>query len=206
MTQKMMADVLGIGQNAYSMIENGKIGLTLRNRQILESRLNINSEFLLNGTLPMVISSRTLANRASEAEAKKAKGVPFFTKAIGPNTKLPLEIEESDIEYYIDLKPFNDCSFYRPIFGQSLAPRYNSGDIVACKRINSKSNIIFGQSYLCFIINDGDIYETVQVLRKTDNNKEVALVPHNPSFDSTIVPLSSIAELYLICGRIERLF
>ncbi len=204
MTQKMMADILGIGQNAYSMIENGKIALTLRNRQILESRLNINSDFLVNGTLPMILSP---AHNQPCTKSKVGEvGVPYFTKSVGPHTRLPIELSESDIEYYIDLPMFNDCTFYRPIFGQSMSPRYNSGDIVACKRVNSKSNIIYGQSYLCFIINDGDIYETVQVLRKSDNSKEVALVPHNPSFDSKIVPLASIAELYLICGRIERLF
>ncbi len=149
MTQKSMADVLGIGQNAYSMIENGKIGLTARNRDILEEKLNINSEYLLNGTLPMLIKRGQWTTKTTEnttTEEHKTKGVPFISKTINSTQTQLYTLDKIEAEYYIDFKPFNDCSFYRPVIGESMSPRYNPSDLVACKSINSKNNIMYGES------------------------------------------------------------
>ncbi|MFI3286981.1 MAG: S24 family peptidase [Rikenellaceae bacterium] len=212
MTQKDMADVLSIGQSAYSMIERGHIGLTQRNRETLKSKLRINPEFLLEGSQPMILPNNTILTAVGQKDADVsatsagARGVPYISKAISSTSDTPLRFSPSDIEYYIDYEPFNDCAFYRPVFGYSMAPRFNPGDTVACKAVKSHSNILYGHSYLCVVSNEGETYETLQILRKTDNESEVALTPLNPAFDSVVIPLSSIVELYLVCGKIERVF
>ncbi len=204
MTQKKMADVLGIGQNAYSQIENGKVSLTLRNRQILEEKLGISSSYLLTGDLPIFVKRAASDNLATGIEVKR--GVPYITKAICSGTDHPFDYAVSDVEYYIDVEPFNECSFYRPVFGDSMLPRYNAGDIVACKRVNNKYNIIYGQTYLCLISQQGDVYETIRTLRKAENNDCVVAIAMNEAYDSVTVSFDSILELYLIYGKIERTF
>lgn len=209
MTQKEIADVLGIGQSAYSMIEIGKIGLTHRNREILYSKLQINSSYLLDGTLPMILvsqnSKRTdrTTSQGSENDNNTKRGVPYINKNISPEPTLALQ-NITEIEYYIDFEPFNNSSFYRPVFGESMSPRYNTSDIIACKQVKSKANILFGESYLCIVENEGDYYETIRVLRRAENENDIVLMPINPKFDSTTIQISAIKELYLICGKIER--
>ena len=46
MTQQQLAQRLGIGKAALSMIETGKAALTARNKNILVQELNVNPEFL----------------------------------------------------------------------------------------------------------------------------------------------------------------
>ena len=53
MTQQQLAQRLGIGKAALSMIETGKATLTTRNKNILVQELNVNPEFLDSGREPM---------------------------------------------------------------------------------------------------------------------------------------------------------
>ena len=46
MTQEQMAQHLGIGKAALSMIETGKAALSSRNRNILVQELNVNPDLL----------------------------------------------------------------------------------------------------------------------------------------------------------------
>lgn len=209
LTQKQVADILGIGQNAYSMIETGKISLTAKNRSILAEKLYINPTYLTEGRGEMMLSSEqasstgTPNNTACNCDRKQ---VPYYSKPVTGSVVISFDdMARDEPEYYIDLAPFNDCTFYRPIFGESMSPRYNPGDIVACKKIHSKNLIQYGESYLCVIVIDGDFYETVKVLRKnTSDPSSVILKPFNEAFDETIIPVDSIRELYIIKGKIER--
>lgn len=206
MTQKQMADVLGIGQNAYSMIESGKIGLTPRNRALLASSLGVSHLFLERGVPPMMISEgsgSSLAVLDSQMLGHKL-GVPFFSKAIRGVIASPDTMAGEEPDYYINFEPFNDCTFYRPVFGDSMSPRYNAGDIVACRRVQNRKNILFGQSYLCLLSIEGDFIETLRVLRKPDDPLMVTLMPLNLTYDSSVVALSSIVDMFVICGKIER--
>ena len=49
MTQEQLAQRLGIGKAALSMIETGKTRLSSRNRNILVQELNVNPEWLETG-------------------------------------------------------------------------------------------------------------------------------------------------------------
>ncbi|MEG2479941.1 MAG: S24 family peptidase, partial [Mucinivorans sp.] len=114
------------------------------------------------------------------------------------------DMANEEAEYYINIEPFNDCSFYRPVYGNSMSPRYNSGDVVACKRIQDKRVIMYGETYLCVIKIEADFYETIKMLRKNVDPSMITLKPLNPEFDETVVPLDSILELYMVKGKVER--
>ena len=49
MTQEQLAQRLGIGKAAWSMIETGKCGLSARNKNILVQELNLNPEWIETG-------------------------------------------------------------------------------------------------------------------------------------------------------------
>lgn len=202
LTQKHIADILGIGQNAYSMIETGRISLTDRNRAILAERLYINPVFLTEGRGEMLLSTLRTDNQSLVVAAGAREGVPYFSK---PFNGLRLADMLSDNpDYYINFEPFNDCTLYRPVFGESMSPRYNKGDIVACKLVNNKEQIMFGEAFLCLVAMDGDRYETIKILRQSPIKGQVILMPCNEAFDPTTMMLDAISELYIIKGKIER--
>ena len=49
LTQEQLAQRLGIGKAALSMIETGKCGLSTRNKNILVQDLNVNPDWLETG-------------------------------------------------------------------------------------------------------------------------------------------------------------
>lgn len=212
-TQKAMAEILQIGQNTYSMIENGKISLTDKNKGILAEKIRLNPLWLTSGIGEMLLDHRpqnqvltSINNQTNGSDTDSFNGVPFYSKPVTGSMVISLDdLANEEAEYYINFAPFNDCSFYRPVWGESMSPRYNPGDIIACKRIINKNYILYGETYLCIISLDGDFYETIKTLRKhTTDPSKIILRPSNPEFDETAIPINSILELYLIKGKIER--
>lgn len=202
MTQKQMADILSIGQNAYSMIENGKVNFTDRNRNVLSRKLGINPHWLEKGEGDMYLKH---GNKGVQHRLKES-GVPLITFPIISADELSSnDVIIAHSDYYINFPPLNDCSFYRPVHGESMSPRYNPGDIVACQKVENREILLFGEPYLCFINNGKDLYETIRILRRdTNDNSSVVLKPLNPNFDESTVGLKEIVDLYIIKGKIER--
>lgn len=206
MTQKQMAEILMIGQNTYSMIENGKIKLTDKNRGILSEKLKANPLWLDTGIGDMFLdpNMRAPTRLAIDSESESI-GVPYYDKPVTGSMILSFDDMARDMpEYNIDYLPFNDCSFYRPVFGESMCPKFNPGDVVACRRIAHKELILYGESYLCMIKIDSDFYETIKVLRRHITPGLIILKPLNPNFDESVIDIDSITDLYLIKGKIER--
>lgn len=206
MTQKQMAEILQIGQNAYSMIENGKIRLTEKNRSILSEKLRANPLWLETGIGEMFLDQTVRSNRLTYTNIQQSKGVPYYSKPVTGSILISFnDMAQESPEYNIDYKPFNDCSFYRPVYGESMCPKFNPGDVIACKRIASKELILYGESYLCMVKIDSDFYETIKILRRhADRPDMIILKPINPNFDESIIPIDSIIDLYIIRGKIER--
>lgn len=205
MTQKDMAKILQIGQNTYSMIETGRIKLTERNRSIISEKLHANPLWIDTGIGDMFLDPNIRTTRKS-IHVIEPQGVPYYDKPVTGSTIISLDdIAHDTPAYYINYLPFNECSFYRPVFGESMSPKFNPGDVVACQKIASKELILYGESYLCRVKIDSDFYETIKVLRRHQDNKElIILKPINPNFDESVIPIDSILELYIIKGRIER--
>lgn len=207
MTQKQMAEILNIGQNTYSMIENERIRLTHKNRSILTEKLKINPIWLDTGIGEMMLSTTSSSmTHQFDPESTNQRGVPYYEKPVTGSMLISFDdMARDDPEYNIDYIPFNDCSFYRPVYGESMSPKFNPGDVVACKRIANKELILYGESYLCMIKIESDFYETIKVLRHHKEGQGlIILKPLNPNFDESIISIDSIIDLYIIKGKIER--
>lgn len=214
LTQKQIGTHLGIGQNTYSMIETGKIALTSRNRTLLIERLHLNPIWLDTGNGDMfLLPSHSSTSAVSQSPTPKQKtphhtihsrGVPYHAKPITGINSIPSGENNPEAEYYINFPPFNDCTFYRPVFGESMSPCYNPGDLIACKRVLNKNLILYGESYLCIIDSGGDFYETLKILRRSSDPEHIILKPINPLFDETTIHINDITQLYIIKGKIER--
>lgn len=122
-------------------------------------------------------------------------------------TASQIEVYSENFEepsYYMSIPAFSDCNFACNVYGDSMYPMFQSGEVIVCKE--QGNNIIqYGEVYLVITNELADNLRTIKKIRKckTDDSL-VTLAPSNPNFDSFEIPKESIVKLYLIKGKIKR--
>ena len=108
-------------------------------------------------------------------------------------------------EFYIDFKPFNDCTAYLPLYGDSMFPTYASGEIIAVKKINNPDVILWGEAYLIITDESANNMRTVKLLFPHPDDDKVILRASNPNYKGdTVIDKKSILSLYVVKGKITR--
>ena len=100
----------------------------------------------------------------------------------------------------IDIPEFQDCTDAVNLYGDSMSPRYKSGQIVILKEWK-ESFIEFGNVFL-LITKKG--HKTIKYLRKSANTDEVMCVSENSEYDPFVVKIDDIDRLYIVKGAIEK--
>ena len=186
MTQEQLAQRLGIGKAALSMIETGKAGLSARNRNILVQELNVNPEWLESGKGNMFNAEPDLTaymhrtDNSLFADQAQAKPVNFI---------------------HIPNLPKCDGAIY--IVGDSMYPLLKSGDIVLYKQLGDINDIFWGDMYLLSIDIDGEEYVTVKYIQKSDREGYVKLVSQNPHHADKDVAINRIRAIALVKASIR---
>jgi transcriptional regulator with XRE-family HTH domain len=108
-------------------------------------------------------------------------------------------------EFYVDFQPFNDCTAYLPIYGDSMYPHFTSGEIVAVKKVSNHDIILWGEAYLIITDTNANNMKTVKLLYPHEDEDKIILRASNPEYKGdTIIPKSSILNLYIVKGKITR--
>lgn len=139
-----------------------------------------------------------------ESDLTPRSGVPYYDIDISASlTESFLDIAEAP-EFYVDFKPFNDCSAYLPVFGDSMYPMISSGEIVALKKVDNPEYIQYGEAHLVITNAESNNMRTLKIIRKHQNDEMIILKPENPNFDELVIPRSTILSLYIVKGKITR--
>ncbi|MFR9651426.1 MAG: LexA family transcriptional regulator [Rikenellaceae bacterium] len=205
MTQEQLAQRLGIGKAALSMIETGKAGLSARNKGTLVQVFNVSAEWLENGEGEMFsaqpISKRFLDNSLSSVPPQS---VPLYT--IEGATSVSTLLNNPDTitpQSFVFIPNLPICDGAIHVNGDSMHPILRSGDIVLYKRITDLNNIFWGEIYLIAIDIDGDEYVTVRHLHKADHSDKVRLVSQNNGYSDKEIEISKINALAIIKASIR---
>ena len=180
MTQEQMAQHLGIGKAALSMIETGKAALSSRNRNILVQELNVNPDWLETGKGCMFNAEPDLTSYLHRTDQAQLKPVNFI---------------------HIPNLPKCDGAIY--IVGDSMYPLLKSGDIVLYKQLHDIGDVFWGDMYLLSIDIDGEEYVTVKYIQKSDRKGYVKLVSQNPHHADKEVEIARIRALALVKASIR---
>ena len=205
LTQEQLAQRLGVGKAALSMIETGKAGLSMRNRNILVQELNVNPEWLEHGTGEMFNSKPELHTFAHRTDTSlPLQSVPLYSIE-GTAGLVPLFTRQEEFKpvnfIYIPNLPKCDGAIY--IAGDSMYPLLKSGDIVLYKQLQNIEDIFWGDMYLLSIDIDGEEYITVKYIQKADREGYVKLVSQNPHHADKDVAIDRIRALALVKASIR---
>ena len=207
MTQEQLAQHLGIGKAALSMIETGKAGLSARNRNILVQELNVNPEWLESGKGNMFNAEPDLtAYRLRTDNSLPLQSVPLYSIE-GTAGLVPLFTDQAQAKpvNFIHIPNLPKCDGAIYIVGDSMYPLLKSGDIVLYKQLGNIDDIFWGDMYLLSIDIDGEEYVTVKYIQKSDREGYVKLVSQNPHHADKEVALSRIRAIALVKASIRMI-
>ena len=83
--------------------------------------------------------------------------------------------------------------------GKSMQPTYNSGDILACRRVRESRNIQWGKVYVI----DSEEGPMVKRLKKSDNEECILCISDNPEYEPFDLQKNEIRSLSLVVGSIQ---
>lgn len=205
LTQEALAQRLGIGKSALSMIETGRAALSERNKNILINDLNVNPQWIQEGKGNIFSAPVDMESFRRRAEGNPAlKNVPLYniegTEGLAPlfngtGKYMPVD--------YIHIPGIPKCDGAVYVVGDSMSPLLKSGDIVLYKQVSNIEDIFWGDMYLLSVDIDGEEYITVKYIHRSDREGFVRLVNQNPLHSDKEIETSKIRALALIKASIR---
>ncbi|EJX03455.1 hypothetical protein EVA_08439 [gut metagenome] len=95
---------------------------------------------------------------------------------------------------------FKGAEFLISVKGSSMYPKYNSGDIVACKRIPLQD--IYFQWNKVYVL-DTDQGALIKRVKPGSDKNHILIVSDNTNYDPFELPLSRIYNVALVIGVIR---
>ena len=137
LTQEQLAQRLGIGKAALSMIETGKAALSSRNKNILVQELNVNPDWLDSGEGEMFNAEPDLTAYMHRTDnTLPLQSVPLYSIE-GTAGLVPLFADHAQTRpvNFIHIPNLPKCDGAIYIVGDSMYPLLKSGDIVLYKNV-----------------------------------------------------------------------
>ena len=206
LTQEQLAQRLGIGKTALSMIETGKTRLSSRNRNILVQELNVNPEWIEDGKGDMFNAEPNLTNAFTHRtdNSLPLQSVPLYSIE-GTAGLVPLfnDRESWTPVNYIHIPNLPKCDGAIYVVGDSMYPLLKSGDIVLYKQLHDIDDIFWGDMYLLSIDIDGEEYVTVKYIHKSEREGCIKLVSQNPHHADKDIEVNRVRALAVVKASIR---
>ena len=206
MTQEQLAQRLGVGKTALSMIETGKSRLSTRNRNILVQELNVNPDWLDTGDGEIFNADPSLSAsyEHSSGNLLPLQSIPLYSiEATAGLVPLFEQKEAHNPINYIHIPNLPKCDGAVYVAGDSMYPLLKSGDIVLYKQLHNLEDIFWGDMYLLSIDIDGEEYVTFKYIQRSERDGFIRLVSQNPHHADKDVQLSRIRAIALVKASIR---
>lgn len=186
----------------FSAIERGKRKIGKRLSKDIVSYHQISEHWLASGEGEMFKQSLSGESALAKGEAVH---VPFYNVDMSEIQFGSHRLFQDDPEYYVNFKPFNDCDAYLPIYGDSMYPKYASGEIIAIREIRNFDVILWGEAYLVVTNESANNLVTVKLLFEHANKNKLILRSSNPNFKGeTVIDKAVINRMFVIKGKVTR--
>ena len=205
MTQEQMAQRLGIGKAALSMIETGKARLSARNKNILVQDFNVNPDWIETGEGKMFNAEPDLTSYNLRTDRSlPLQSVPLYSIE-GTAGLIPLFEQQQQFEpiNYINIPNLPKCDGAIYVVGDSMYPLLKSGDIILYKQLNDVRDVFWGDMYLLSIDIDGEEYITVKYVQKSEHEGYIRLVSQNQHHADKEVAIDRVRAIALIKASIR---
>ena len=152
---------------------------------------DLNLEWLITGKGDMIRSEKNI----SSSLITKPR-IPY-TAAAGYITNAVEGITESQCEQVPIVSSFPNYDFTIIIKGDSMEPKYEGGDEVACKRVDGTSFIQWGKVHVL------DTAQGIVIKRIYEDGDKIKCVSYNPEYPPFSIDKSEIYSISLVVGLLR---
>lgn len=191
-SQQELAEYLGVGQSFISQIERGVSPLP----ESLLEKIKANSDWTV--AIDTLVNSGEINVHVSENNPNSEKLLPLlpFDAIAGPGT---FQFQDTQIEDYYRIGVFANSDFLVRVSGDSMAPKYAGGDIIACKIID---DILFFQWGRVYVINTRSQGVMLKRLMPANDDNYITCVSYNQDYPPFDIPKEDIIKIALVKGSI----
>ena len=152
-------------------------------------------EWILTGEGPMLRSDLPAAHPATEPGA----GIPLIpiNAMAGAFTDSQVVLELECERYVVPV--FKEAEFLITVKGSSMIPKYNSGDIVACKRMPLDTFFQWNKVYVL----DTEQGPLIKRVKKGTTDETLTIFSDNPKYEPFELPRTKIYHIALVVGVIR---
>ena len=150
----------------------------------------LNLNWLFSGIGPMLTTT--------EKKATEEHVLPLIPMEAFAGPGLP-NYEDERVEDYYTISEFKNSDFLIRVKGDSMVPRYNGGDIVACKRVQDIYFLQWNRAYVILTRSQGIMIKRVQ---PSEKERCIKCVSDNEKYAPFDVPMDDIVQIALVNGAI----
>ncbi|WP_416987514.1 S24 family peptidase [Alistipes putredinis] len=170
--------------------------------KILDYCLDLNPIWVLTGKGNMLNTSaqQIIAHEEIPIAYKSKEGIPLIPidAMAGALTENSQAVMEYECEHYV-IPMFKGAEFLIPVKGDSMQPKYYSGDIVACKRLPLDTFFQWNRTYVI----DSEQGVLIKRVKQGVDENHIILVSDNPEYDPFPLEKAKIYSLSLVIGVVR---
>lgn len=191
--QNKFENICGLSNGYVSNLKSSPSVSVLQ--KILNGFPDLNPDWLMKGEGSMFISREEM-----KEDVKKEEGIPLIpTNAIGGYISgVSDPIKDYDCEKYI-IPLFRGADFLIRVDGDSMQPKYMSGDIVACKRIENPTFFQWGRIYVI----DSKQGALIKRIEPSDEEGYICLFSENEKYKPFKLHADDINGIAIVKGVIR---
>lgn len=213
---KEFLSVKGIGRNRFETQIGVSRGYLSTKSDVISSEVieksadvfhDLNLDWLITGkgemfksvgatTSSSVSSSNSLSYSGLNSCSDTKPRIPY-TAAAGSITNAVEGVTESQCEQIPVIPTFPNYDFTIVIKGDSMEPKYEGGDEVACKRVDCTSFIQWGKVHVL------DTAQGIVIKRIYEDGDKIKCVSYNPEYPPFSIDKSEIYSISLVVGLLR---
>lgn len=198
-TPNTFGQILGYNrsQTIYDLINNKCKPSYDFVKKLMDSEISdtISVDWLITGRGEMLRSDLPVAHRATEPGA----GIPLIPiNAMAGAFAGEQVVLELECERYV-VPVFKEAEFLITVKGSSMIPKYNSGDIVACKRMPIDTFFQWNKVYVL----DTEQGPLIKRVKKGSTDNTITIFSDNPNYEPFELPRTKIYHIALVVGVIR---
>lgn len=167
------------------------------NKKDLTKRLKDFEQHIKADPINIPEEARKLAQTILAASTKETRPRIPYTAAAGSLTSAVEGVMAEQCEQIPRIVAFPDYDFTIIIKGNSMEPKYEGGDEVACKRVDSTTFIQWGKVHVM------DTSQGIVIKRVYEDGDKIRCVSYNPEYPDFSICKDEIYSMSLVVGLLR---